>query len=59
MFAAVTHFVEDITDVIGEKFYNLLSGYREPNIIHNKATVSYVIEIVNKKRSVNILSPRI
>jgi hypothetical protein len=39
----------DITDVKGGQVPNLLSGYTETNNIHNRTTVNYVLENVNKK----------
>jgi hypothetical protein len=54
LFTSMTHLVEglslgDPTDVKGGKFPNLLSGYTEPNSIHNRTTVNFVLEHLNKK----------
>jgi hypothetical protein len=53
LFAPVTHLVEglswDISYFKGGKLSNLLSGYTETNSVHNRRTVNFVLEIVNKK----------
>jgi transketolase N-terminal domain/subunit len=45
----------DIADVKGGNISNLFSGYTETNNIHNRTTVIFVLENVNKKLSVKIL----
>jgi hypothetical protein len=39
----------DITDVKGGKVSRLLSGYTEANSIHNRTTMNFVLENLNKK----------
>jgi hypothetical protein len=53
LFAAVTHLVErlnlEILLALKEEKSNLFSGYMNTNSIHNRTTVNFVLENVNKK----------
>jgi hypothetical protein len=55
LMAAVTH-IEALPTLKVEKSLNFLSGYTETNTIHNRISVNYVLENVNKKLSAKILS---
>jgi hypothetical protein len=55
VFAAVTHLVEDLSlealltvKVVKYVIYKI-SGYTETNSIHNKTTVNFALENVNKE----------
>jgi hypothetical protein len=54
LFAAATHFIEGLSHEIllklkMKKSLIFLSGYMETNNVHNRTTVTFVLENVNKK----------
>jgi hypothetical protein len=64
LFAAITHLVEGLS--LDTFFYpksgkvpDLLCGYMQVNSVHNGTTVNFVLGNIDKKRSVEVLSPGI
>jgi hypothetical protein len=62
LFAAIKHLVEGLSvetflDSKSGKVPDLLCGYMQANSVHYRTAVNFVLENINKKQSVEVLSP--